>query len=102
MRIYSELQGGKLKLSSVLEENSSPSQKSTNSNQQGNYIKSILPLTLILFFFVVLKNAWLGDDSYITFRTVDNIIHGYGLTWNTDEPFQPFTHPLSIFLFTFL
>jgi arabinofuranosyltransferase len=49
---------------------------------------------------VVIVNSWLGDDSYITFRTIDNLIHGYGLTWNTDERVQSFTHPLWLFLVT--
>jgi arabinofuranosyltransferase len=48
----------------------------------------------LLFIIVVVRTAWLGDDAYITFRSVDNLIHGYGLRWNTIERVQPFTHPL--------
>lgn len=43
---------------------------------------------------VILRNAWVGDDAYITFRTVDNFVNGYGLTWNVAERVQSFTHPL--------
>jgi arabinofuranosyltransferase len=42
----------------------------------------------------LVRTAWLSDDSYISFRTADNIIHGYGPVWNVDERVQAFTHPL--------
>ena len=48
----------------------------------------------LLFIIVVIRTAWLGDDAYITFRSVDNLIHGYGFRWNSVERVQPFTHPL--------
>ena len=54
---------------------------------------------LFLFFiFVIVRRAWLSDDAYITFRTVDNFINGYGLTWNTVERVQAYTHPLWMFM----
>ncbi|MEZ4673404.1 MAG: hypothetical protein R2932_04075 [Caldilineaceae bacterium] len=46
----------------------------------------------------MLLNAWIVDDAYITFRTVDNFVHGYGLTWNPAERVQVYTHPLWMFL----
>ena len=55
-------------------------------------------LLLILFGFVFFINAWVVDDAYITFRTVDNFIKGYGLTWNISERVQVYTHPLWMFL----
>jgi arabinofuranosyltransferase len=48
----------------------------------------------LLFSYVFLANAWLGDDAYITFRTVWNFVHGYGITFNPDERVQAYTHPL--------
>jgi arabinofuranosyltransferase len=48
----------------------------------------------VLFTYVFLANAWLGDDAYITFRVVWNFIHGYGITFNPDERVQAYTHPL--------
>ena len=33
------------------------------------------------------------DDAYITMRSVDNAVHGYGLRWNVAERVQSFTHP---------
>ena len=53
----------------------------------------------VLFYAViVIRCAWVSDDAYITFRTVDNFIHGYGLTWNPSERVQVYTHPLWMFL----
>lgn len=50
---------------------------------------------LLLFFtYIFLANAWMGDDAHITFRSVWNFVHGYGLTYNPDERVQAFTHPL--------
>jgi arabinofuranosyltransferase len=49
---------------------------------------------LVIFTYVFLANAWIGDDAYITFRVVDNFIKGYGLTFNPDERVQAYTHPL--------
>ncbi|MCA1563502.1 MAG: hypothetical protein LC804_25700, partial [Acidobacteria bacterium] len=48
----------------------------------------------LLFSYVFLANAWLGDDAYITFRVVWNFVNGYGLTFNPDERVQAYTHPL--------
>jgi len=53
---------------------------------------------LVLFGVLVLRRAWLSDDAYITFRTVDNFINGYRLTWNTGERVQAYTHPLWMLL----
>lgn len=60
----------------------------------------IIPF-LFLYLLIVFISAWLCDDSYITFRTVDNFINGYGLTWNINERVQAYTHPLWMFLLSF-
>jgi arabinofuranosyltransferase len=58
-----------------------------------------LRLALLLFFlWVLLRNAWLSEDSFITFRVADNFIHGYGLRWNPLERVQVYTHPLWLLL----
>jgi arabinofuranosyltransferase len=49
---------------------------------------------------IMLRNAWIVDDAYITFRTVDNFVSGYGLTWNPGERVQSYTHPLWMFVVT--
>ena len=59
-----------------------------------------LPLVVAVFGAVVLANAWVGEDAYISFRTVDNFVRGYGLRWNIDERVQVYTHPLWVFLNT--
>jgi arabinofuranosyltransferase len=42
----------------------------------------------------ILRKGWVADDAYITFRTVDNWVHGYGMRWNPGERVETFTHPL--------
>lgn len=64
--------------------------------QQGSAV--IIAVLLGLFAVIILRRAWVGDDAYITFRTVDNFIQGYGLTWNVGERVQAYTHPLWMFL----
>ncbi|MFZ1684735.1 MAG: hypothetical protein WAU88_11495 [Candidatus Zixiibacteriota bacterium] len=49
---------------------------------------------LILFLTVLIRTAWVCDDAYISFRSADNFVHGYGLNWNVDERVQSFTNPL--------
>jgi arabinofuranosyltransferase len=58
----------------------------------------LLGLLLVVFLGVLVKTAWLCDDAYITFRTIDNFNSGYGLRWNVTERVQVFTHPLWMFL----
>lgn len=58
----------------------------------------LILLFIVLFVSILLRTAWLSDDAYITFRTVDNFVHGYGLTWNPAERVQAYTHPLWMFL----
>jgi arabinofuranosyltransferase len=53
---------------------------------------------LAVFFLVLLRTAWLSDDSYINFRTIDNFLHGYGLRWNVVDRVEAFTDPLWLFL----
>ena len=53
---------------------------------------------ITVFGFILLRTAWVCDDAYITFRTVDNFVHGLGLRWNPDERVQTYTHPLWMML----
>lgn len=52
----------------------------------------------LVFAVVLIRTAWMSDDAYITLRTVDNFVNGYGLTWNVAERVQSFTHPLWMLL----
>lgn len=57
-----------------------------------------ISIFLMLFMAVLLlRTAWVSEDAYITLRTVDNFINGYGLTWNVSERVQAYTHPLWMF-----
>jgi arabinofuranosyltransferase len=53
----------------------------------------------VLFLVVLVRTAWVCDDAFITFRTVDNFVNGYGLRWNIAERVQSFTHPLWMLLY---
>lgn len=57
----------------------------------------IVPL-LVIFITLLIQTSWVGDDAFITMRTADNLVHGYGLRWNVDERVQSFTNPLWLFL----
>ncbi|MCA9612346.1 MAG: hypothetical protein KC586_06270, partial [Myxococcales bacterium] len=43
---------------------------------------------------LVVLNAWVSDDAYITFRVVENVLRGDGLVWNPGERVMVYTHPL--------
>ena len=47
---------------------------------------------------IELRLAWVGDDSYITLRCVENVAAGHGPVWNVAERVQVFTHPLWLWL----
>lgn len=53
---------------------------------------------LALFAFVVWRTAWVCDDAYISFRTIDNFVHGLGLRYNIVERVCTFTNPLWVLL----
>ncbi|HWE27640.1 MAG TPA: hypothetical protein VHB97_06530, partial [Polyangia bacterium] len=57
-------------------------------------------LVFLLVCYGIVAAASLCDDAYITLRTVDHFVHGYGLRWNIDERVQTFTHPLWLFALT--
>lgn len=63
-------------------------------------MRVITTIALAVFAVELLRTAWVCDDSYITFRTADNIVHGFGPVWNTTERVQGFTHPLWLAVFT--
>lgn len=68
----------------------------SNTERRGIYC-----LFLVFFSYVFIINAWVSDDAYITFRTVDNFLSGYGLTWNISERVQAYTNPLWMFTISF-
>jgi len=60
----------------------------------------LAPVASTLATLVALGTAWVADDAYITLRTADNFMHGYGLRWNVAERVQAYTHPLWLGLIT--
>ncbi|GAP22605.1 glycosyltransferase family 39 protein [Leptolinea tardivitalis] len=55
-------------------------------------------LAALVFLFVVIRTAWISDDAYITFRVVENFLHGFGPVYNLGERVQAYTHPLWFFV----
>jgi arabinofuranosyltransferase len=68
---------------------------------KGFYIATLF-LALLLFTYTYIANAWVVDDAYITFRTVDNFVNGYGLRWNIAERVQVYTHPMWMLLISII
>jgi arabinofuranosyltransferase len=59
-----------------------------------------MAICMVAFGTSIVNCAWVCDDAYITFRTIDNWVNGFGLRWNIAERVQSFTHPLWLFLIT--
>lgn len=59
-------------------------------------------LIVLLFGFILIRNAWVSDDAYITFRTIENFLAGYGIGYNPFVRVQAYTHPLWMFLLSIL
>ena len=72
---------------------------SGSPSHRGSALASTCSWSLIATCFaLVVWNAWVCDDAFITLRTVDNLVHNRGLTWNPGERVQAYTHPLWMFL----
>ena len=59
-----------------------------------------LLMTLLAAAAMLLGTAWMSDDAFITMRTIDNFVNGYGLRYNVAERVQAFTHPLWLMVLT--
>ena len=57
-----------------------------------------LVLSVSLLVLTYWLNAWVSDDAFITFRTIESYLHGFGLSYNPHERVQAFTHPLWLML----
>lgn len=57
-----------------------------------SYVLVALLCALVAWAYV--RTAAVTEDAFITFRVIDNALHGYGLVWNVGERVQPYTHPL--------
>lgn len=45
-------------------------------------------------FFLILRQAWISEDAFITLRHVDNFLAGSGPVFNPGERVEGFSHPL--------
>jgi arabinofuranosyltransferase len=70
-------------------------------NGEKDIERSLILLLVFIFILILPRTAWLCDDAFITFRTVDNFIEGHGLVYNVGERVQTYTHPLWMFLISF-
>lgn len=61
-------------------------------------LHGLCAIALLVMTWLVLSHAWFSDDAYFSFRTIDNFVNGYGLTWNVAERVQAYTHPLWVLL----
>ncbi len=60
-------------------------------------LRTIHPLTALAVLAAVvvfLKNAWVSEDAYIIFRSLEQLFAGHGPVWNPHERVQAFTSPL--------
>jgi arabinofuranosyltransferase len=73
-------------------------QASRQAMSENNQKKALVGLAILVFLFVVIRTAWISDDAYITFRVVENFLHGYGPVYNLGERVQAYTHPLWFFV----
>ncbi len=64
------------------------------------FAAAALTLLALLLLTILFRTSWVSDDAFITFRTIDNALHGYGLRWNVDERVQSYTHPLWLLILT--
>ncbi len=62
--------------------------------------KLAILLVALLGIWLVVLTAWVCDDAYITFRSVENTLAGYGPVFNIGERVQTYTHPLWMFVLT--
>src|ERR1051325_7716822 len=58
----------------------------------------VLTFALAVLATLIIRTAWVSDDAYLTFRTVDNFVHGVGLRWNAADRVQAYTDPLWMFV----
>jgi hypothetical protein len=63
----------------------------TALQREGNGVKWWVIFAGLVSLFVVVVvtcSAWVSEDCFITFRYVDNTIHGYGAVFNVGEYVQ--------------
>ena len=59
-------------------------------------------LLLALGTFLIVQNAWISEDAFITMRYVDNFVSGRGMVYNLEERVEGYSHVLWFYLVSFL
>jgi arabinofuranosyltransferase len=59
-----------------------------------NRMKCFCIAGFLLFILVFFKNAWICDDAYLNFRSIEQLFNGNGPNWNQHERVQIYTSPL--------
>lgn len=59
---------------------------------------ALIVVALVAYLILCLRDAWVGDDIFITLRSVKQWVYGGGLVWNPGERVQAYTHPLWMML----
>ena len=57
-------------------------------------IHPVTALAVLAAVTVFVKNAWVSEDAYIIFRSIEQLFTGHGPVWNPHERVQVFTSPL--------
>lgn len=66
--------------------------------QRWSWQTAVAGACAVLLLGAVTRAAWTCDDAFISLRTVDNWVNGFGLRWNVAERVQSYTHPLWLLL----
>lgn len=75
-----------------------PGESAWTAPPRAPHWQPLLALTVSIYAAILVRTAWLHEDAYITFRTIRNLLDGFGPVWNVGERVQAYTHPLWMFL----
>lgn len=70
----------------------------SSTPREDAFARIIVGLAGLALALVVLRQAWVSDDAFITLRSLKQFVHGHGPVWNIGERVQAFTHPLWFFV----
>jgi arabinofuranosyltransferase len=73
---------------------------SATGSSSDRFLAAIKIGFVVLGFYALVSRLWAAEDAYITFRYIDNFLHGYGLVYNVGDHVEGFTHPVWLFLVT--
>ncbi len=76
------------------QESASPAAFAVPERQALQSLAAFMLITVAL----IISVSYIDEDAFISFRAVENFVHGHGLKWNLDERVQAFTNPLWVLL----